>query len=173
MKVMTTTRQQEFQTLVDQHKKILYKVSNSYCRNREDREDLAQEIVVQLWRSFGSFDGRARFSTWMYRIALNVAISSYRKESARSRYILSDEGQLLNAIDEKFHQSDEIQALHEFIAALNPLDKALVLLYLDGNNYQEIATVLGISETNVASKINRMKQRMRQEFSGSAQAQRR
>jgi RNA polymerase sigma factor (sigma-70 family) len=169
-KEMTTIRQQEFQTLVDQHKKILYKVCNSYCRNREDREDLAQEIVVQLWRSFRSFDGRARFSTWMYQIALNVAISSYRKESTRSRYILSDEGQLLNAIDEKFHQSDEIQALQEFIAALDPLDKALVLLYLDGNSYQEIAAVLGISETNVASKISRMKQRMRQEFSGSAPA---
>jgi RNA polymerase sigma factor (sigma-70 family) len=157
----TILRQQEFQTLVDQHKKILYKVCNSYCRNREDREDLAQEIVVQLWRSFESFDERARFSTWMYRIALNVAISAYRRESARTRYILSDEGQLLNAIDEKTHQS---------IAALDPLDKALVLLYLDGNSYQDIAAVLGISETNVATKISRMKQRMRQEFSGSAQA---
>jgi RNA polymerase sigma factor (sigma-70 family) len=166
----TILRQQEFQTLVDQHKKILYKVCNSYCRNREDREDLAQEIVVQLWRSFESFDERARFSTWMYRIALNVAISAYRRESARTRYILSDEGQLLNAIDEKTHQSDEIQALHRAIAALNPLDKALVLLYLDGNSYQDIAAVLGISETNVATKISRMKQRMRQEFSGSAQA---
>jgi RNA polymerase sigma factor (sigma-70 family) len=133
----TILRQQEFQTLVDQHKKILYKVCNSYCRNREDREDLAQEIVVQLWRSFESFDERVRFSTWMYRIALNVAISAYRRESARTRYILSDEGQLLNAIDEKTHQSDEIQALHQSIAALDPLDKALVLLYLDGNSYQD------------------------------------
>jgi len=166
----TILRQQEFQTLVDQHKKILYKVCNSYCRNREDREDLAQEIVVQLWRSFESFDERARFSTWMYRIALNVAISAYRRESTRTRYILSDEGQLLNAIDEKTHQSDEIQALHQAIAALDPLDKALILLYLDGNSYQDIAAVLGISETNVATKISRMKQRMRQEFSGSAQA---
>jgi RNA polymerase sigma-70 factor (ECF subfamily) len=166
----TILRQHEFQTLVDQHKKILYKVCNSYCRNQEDREDLAQEIVVQLWRSFESFDERARFSTWMYRIALNVAISAYRRESTRTRYILSDEGQLLNAIDEKIHQSGEIQALHQFIAALDPLDKALVLLYLDGNSYQDIAAVLGISETNVATKISRMKQRMRQELSGSAQA---
>jgi len=166
----TILRQQEFQTLVDQHKKILYKVCKSYCRNQEDREDLAQEIVVQLWRSFASFDERARFSTWMYRIALNVAISAYRRESTRKRHILSDEGQLLNAIDEKIHQSDEIQALHQFIAALDPLDKALVLLYLDGNSHQDIAAVLGISETNVATKISRMKQRMRQELSGSAQA---
>jgi RNA polymerase sigma-70 factor (ECF subfamily) len=106
----------------------------------------------------------------MYRIALNVAISFYRRESTRTRYVLSDEGQLLNAIDENVHQSDEIQALHQFVALLDPLDKALVLLYLDGNSYQEIAYVLGISETNVATKISRMKQRMRQELSGSAPA---
>jgi RNA polymerase sigma-70 factor (ECF subfamily) len=163
-------RQQEFQTVLDQHKKILYKVCNSYCRNRDDREDLAQEIVVQLWRSFGSFDERARFSTWMYRIALNVAISFYRRESTRSRYVLSDDGQLLNAIDETHQVSDQMQALYQFIAAQDPLDKALVLLYLDGNSYLEIADVLGISETNVATKISRVKQRMRQELSGSTQA---
>jgi RNA polymerase sigma factor (sigma-70 family) len=169
--MITLEQQQEFQTLVDRHRKILYKICNSYCRNREDREDLAQEIVVQLWRSFGTFDERARFSTWMYRIGLNVAISFYRKESARTRYILSDEGQLLTAVDETADQSSEIQALHQFIATLDPLDKALVLLYLDGNGYLEIADVLGISETNVATKINRMKQRMRQELTGPAHLQ--
>jgi RNA polymerase sigma-70 factor (ECF subfamily) len=157
--MITLQQQQEFQTLVDLHKKILYKICNSYCRNRGDREDLAQEIVVQLWRSFG-----------MYRIGLNVAISFYRKETARTRYILSDDGQLLNAINETTYQSSEIQALHQFIATLDPLDKALALLYLDGNSYLEIANVLGISETNVATKISRMKQRMRHELSGSAQS---
>src|SRR5580658_986021 len=94
-KQMTTPELQErFQTRVDEHKKILYKVCNSYCRNRDDREDLAQEIMVQLWRSFGSFDGHARFSTWMYRIALNVAISFYRRESTRTRFVLSNDEHL-------------------------------------------------------------------------------
>ena len=168
--MITLQQQQEFQTLVDRHRRILYKICNSYCRNRDDREDLAQEIVVQLWRSFGTFDERARFSTWMYRISLNVAISFYRKETARTRHILSDDGQLLNAIDETDYQSSEIQALHQFIAILDPMDKALVLLYLDGNSYLEMADVLGISETNVATKISRMKERMRQELSGSSQS---
>src|SRR5271166_6867984 len=109
---MTTAAQQErFQTLVDQHKKILYKVCNSYCRNRDDREDLAQEIIVQLWRSFGTFDERFRFSTWMYRIALNVAISFYRRESTRTRHVLSTDQRLLNAVDEKTCQPPEVQAL--------------------------------------------------------------
>src|ERR1017187_3371389 len=116
---MTTPAQQErFQTLVDQHKKILYKVCNSYCRNRDDREDLAQEIIVQLWRSFGSFDERGRFSTWMYRIALNVAISFYRRENARTRYVLSDDAHLLNAIDETANQPTEMQGLYQFIEGL-------------------------------------------------------
>ena len=89
---MTTPELQErFQTLVDEHKKILFKVCNSYCRDRDARDDLAQEIIIQLWRSFGKFDGRYRFSTWMYRIALNVAISFYRRENTRARYVISDD----------------------------------------------------------------------------------
>ena len=164
----TLVRQEKFATLVDEHKKILYKVCNSYCRNRDDREDLAQEISIQLWRSFGTFDERLRFSTWMYRIALNVAISFYRRESTRARYVISDEQHLLEAIEEKESQPEDIRLLYQFIEELDPLNKALVLLYMDGNSYLEIAEVLGISETNVATKISRIKQTMRQEFRGTA-----
>jgi len=107
--------QERFQTVVDQHKKILYKVCNSYCRNRDDRDDLAQEIIIQLWRSFGKFDERYQFSTWMYRIALNVAISFYRRENTRTRYVISDEQHLLEAIDEAKDQPEEIRFLYEII----------------------------------------------------------
>jgi RNA polymerase sigma factor (sigma-70 family) len=168
--MVTPELQNRFQDLVEEHKKILYKVCNLYCRNRDDRDDLAQEIVIQLWRSFPSFDGRCQFSTWMYRIALNVAISFYRRESTRTRHLISDDDRLLNAIDETASQSEDLRLLYEFIAELDPLNKALILLYLDGNNYKEIADVLGISETNVATKISRLKQTMKQEFSSSAQA---
>ncbi len=168
---MTTPKnQQRFQTLVDEHKKILYKVCNTYCSNRDDREDLAQEIVLHLWRAFGSFDGRCRFSTWMYRIALNVAISFYRRESVRARHVVSDDERLLNEIDDKATHQDEVLLLYQFIAGLDPLNKALVLLYLDGNSYREIADVLGISETNVATKISRLKQTMKHEFGNTAGA---
>ena len=137
---MTTPELQErFQTVVDQHKKILYKVCNSYCRNRDYREDLAQEIIIQLWRSFDKFDERYRFSTWMYRIALNVAISFYRRENRRTRYVIAGEEHLLEAIDETTNQPEEILLLYEFIEGLDPLNKALVLLYLDGNNYHVVA----------------------------------
>jgi RNA polymerase sigma-70 factor (ECF subfamily) len=151
--------EEHFQGLLEEHKKILYKVSNLYCKNRDDREDLAQEIAIQLWRSFPSFDERCRFSTWMYRIALNVAISFYRRENTRSRYIFSDNERLLNAIDETASEPVEMQALYQFIESLDALNRALVLLYLDGNSYLEIAEVLGISETNVATKLSRLKKR--------------
>jgi len=159
----TAAVQDRFQSLVEDHKKILYKICNSYCRNPGDRDDLAQEIVVQLWRSFSAFDGRARFSTWMYRIALNVAISFYRRESVRSRHVVSGDERLLEAADESQSQSEEVQVLYQWIERLDPLNRALALLYLDGNNYQEIAEVLGISETNAATKISRLKQTLRQE----------
>jgi RNA polymerase sigma factor (sigma-70 family) len=162
---MTTPDLQEmFQDRVEQHKKILYKVCNAYCRDRDSREDLAQEIMFQLWRSFGKFDGRCQFSTWMYRIALNVAISFYRSESTRTRHVFSDEQRLLEAVIEPERQPEEVRLLYVFIAELDPLSRALILLYLDGNNYQEIAEVLGISETNVATKISRLKSKMKQEF---------
>jgi RNA polymerase sigma factor (sigma-70 family) len=160
---MTTQAEERFQSLLDEHKKILYKVCNLYCNNRDDREDLAQEIAIQLWRSFGSFDGRCRFSTWMYRIAINVAISFYRREITRTRHILSDDGRLLNVVAETSNPSEELQVLYQFIEELDPLNKALVLLYLDGNTYLEMAEVLGISETNVATKIGRLKKTMREE----------
>src|ERR1700727_1852675 len=112
---MTTPElQEQFQSLVEEHKKILYKVCNSYCRNRDDRDDLAQEIIVQLWRSFGAFDERVRFSTWMYRIALNVAISFYRRESVRARHVVPGSEYLLEAIDESENRSEEIQVLYQW-----------------------------------------------------------
>lgn len=163
---MTTPELQErFQTLLDDHKKILYKVCNTYCRDRDARDDLAQEITIQLWRSFPKFDERWKFSTWMYRIALNVAISFYRRENTRIRYVISNDQQLMEAADELKNPPAEVQLLYGFIEGLDAMNKALALLYLDGHNYREIAEILGIGEANVATKISRLKTKMRQEFS--------
>jgi len=148
---------------MEEHKKILYKVANSYCHNPDDRDDLAQEIIVQLWRSFRSFDGRVRFSTWMYRIALNVAISFCRRENVRSRHLVPDNERLLDVAAEAPAESDDVQALYQWIERLDALHRALALLYLDGNSYHEIAEILGISETNAATKISRLKQTLRKE----------
>jgi RNA polymerase sigma factor (sigma-70 family) len=161
-------RQEQFQTLIEEHKRILYKVCYAYCRNRDDRDDLAQEILLQLWRSFGAFDGRNRFSTWMYRIALNVAISFTRRESTRTHHVLSADERLLDTVEETTSPPEEILILYQFIEGLDSLHKALVLLYLDGYSYQEIGEALGISETNVATKLSRLKQSMKREFAESS-----
>ena len=158
--------QDRFQTLVDRHKKILYKVCNSYCRNPDDREDLAQQIVAQLWQSFRSFDGRVQFSTWMYRVALNVAISWYRRERTRTSHILPAGERLLDVAVPTEPEPDDIRLLYQFIETLDELNKALILLYLDGHTNREIGEVLGISETNVGTKISRLKTTMRHEFAG-------
>lgn len=157
-------RHAKFLALIEDHKRILYKVCQSYCPTREDRDDLAQEMIVQLWRSFGSYNEQYRFSTWMYRICLNVAISFHRRESTRRRHILSADERVLDAVDESENSSDDIVLLYQFIDRLDALNKALVLLYLDGNSYREIADVLGISATNVATKISRLKQSVKREL---------
>jgi RNA polymerase sigma factor (sigma-70 family) len=162
--------QESFQTLVEAHAKILYKVCRSYCRDPDSREDLAQEIMVQLWRSFPRFDGRCKFSTWMYRISLNVAISFYRSESTRARRVISGQDQFLEIPGQPEGPTDEIRLLYQFVEALDPLNKALILLYLDDNSYREIAEVLGITETNVATKISRLKNKMKQELSPAPRA---
>jgi RNA polymerase sigma-70 factor (ECF subfamily) len=166
-----TQRQERFLSLLDEHKKILWKVASGYCRNPADRQDLAQEIVVQLWRSFGRYDERRRFSTWMYRIALNVAITFYRGETRRSRRTVPAAESILEIAAEASEPAaadEDLAQLHRAIARLDELDRALVLLYLDGNRYETIAEVLGISETNVGTKIHRIKQRLRRDVAGTA-----
>ena len=156
-------QQERFVLLVEQHKKILYKVAGSYCRNVADRHDLTQEIIIQLWRSFARYDEQYRFSTWMYRIAMNVAISFYRGESRRTRdEVPFDEPIFEIAAPEP--ESDDIRLLRQFIDALDELNKALIILYLDGNDHATIAEVLGISATNVSTKIGRIKERLRRNF---------
>ena len=162
--------QQAFEKLLREHQRILFKVASVYARDSEDRHDLVQEICMQLWRSFAGFDERrARFSTWMYRVALNVAISHRR----RSRPEQSLEQEQLNALEGSagIAEPDErLAALHRFIAQLDPLNRALILLYLEDRGYGEIAEILGISETNVATKISRIKQKLRSQMTGSLPA---
>jgi RNA polymerase sigma-70 factor (ECF subfamily) len=166
----TQDSQTRFFAELDAHRRILSKVTRTYCREPADREDLAQEIVVQLWRSFPRFDGRSKFSTWMYQVALNVAISYQRSEIVRARYVISDEAQILDAVDQTNDEPQEVGLIYEFIDSLNPLDRALVLLYLDGNSHQEISQVLGISTSNVATKMSRLKQAMQLQFGAASRS---
>jgi RNA polymerase sigma factor (sigma-70 family) len=161
MTIGTSEARAQFHELLERHRKIVFKVANTYAREAEDRADLAQEIVAQCWRAFPGYDASRSFSTWIYRIALNVAISFVRGAAQRDRHSV--------ALDESLHdiavaeaESDErVRELHRCIDRLDPLNRALLMLYLDERSYRDIAEILGISETNVATKIGRLKQRIR------------
>ena len=155
-----------FLQLIRDNKGILYKISASYCRNISDREDLVQEMIYQLWRSGHRFDDNQKFTTWMYRIALNVAISFYRKATRSGVKI--DLGVDLQELEDRSPAGesldDRIELLQRFISELGELDKALMILYLEEKSYREIADILGITETNVATKLSRIKGRLKQQF---------
>jgi RNA polymerase sigma factor (sigma-70 family) len=151
---------------LEAHRGILYKVANAYCARREDRSDLIQEMVVELWRAWPRFDGRATFSTWMHRIAVNVAISVFRGESRRIRDTLPIEefGMDLAAADRVLDaEGDDLRALHQLISRLDEINRALILLYLEGYGQDEIADMVGLTPTNVATRINRIKHKLQQD----------
>jgi RNA polymerase sigma factor (sigma-70 family) len=160
-------QKEEFLTRLEEHKLIIYKICNSYCHNPHDRQDLAQEITYQLWRSYERFDERVKFSTWMYRVALNVAITLYRKTKTKDSVIQLTEPdeETEDRKEDRTELEINIRVLQQFINQLKELDKALMILYLEEKSYQEIAEILGITETNVATRISRVKEKLKQKFS--------
>ena len=161
------TKDQEFIRLIKENKGIIHKICNSYCADRDDRADLAQEIIYNLWKSFNNFNSEFKFSTWMYRISLNVAISFYRQEKKFKNHDSIMEG--LIVFEEKSEDKTEVEnnllILQHFINELKEIDKAIILLYLDDKSHREIAQITGFTQTNVATKINRIKDKLRTNFS--------
>jgi RNA polymerase sigma-70 factor (ECF subfamily) len=154
--------QEAFIHLVNQHRGILHKVCRLYCFTETDRQDLFQEIIVQLWRSYPSFRGDAKFSTWLYRIALNTAISDLRKQ--RRRITLTDPELLpaeLQDIQYSGEKEEQLQLLYKAINKLTEVEKALTMLYLEDKSYQEMEDILGISQNNLRVKMNRIKDKLR------------
>jgi RNA polymerase sigma-70 factor (ECF subfamily) len=148
--------------LVNEHRGMLYKVCRMYCFTEPDRQDLFQEIVIQLWRSYPGFRGEAKFSTWLYRIALNTAISGLRKQH---RLITpTDPEQLpteLQDIQYPAEKDEQLQQLYAAIEKLTEVEKALTMLYLEDKTYLEMEEILGISQNNLRVKMNRIKEKLR------------
>lgn len=157
----------KFISVIRENQNLIYKICYSYCSNSEDQKDLQQDILIQLWNSFRKFDGRVKISTWIYRIALNTAISFYRKDSRYKMKTVALDASIisLSAFEPDTGCDEKIILLHKFIERLNEIDKALILLYLDNNSYKDMSEVLGITETNVATKINRVKKKLKEKFS--------
>lgn len=164
----TDDRHDAFSALLQRHRGIVFKVANTYARLAEDRDDLAQEIAARLWHAYPRYDPARSFSTWMYRVALNVAISHVREQTVRGRHdaVPLEEGMHdLADADGVDHERDQhIRLLQGFIQRQPPLERALLLLYLEDRPQREIAEILGITESNVSTKIGRLKQRIRDEL---------
>lgn len=164
--MMNKNSTDDFLNVIESNKGILYKVANSYCRDIEDRKDLIQEIILQLWKSFEKYNDKYRYSTWIYRISLNVAISFYRKESTRKHLSNPLTIDIIDFRDTELSDEKEsnLGLLNLIISKMNDLDKALMLLYLEEKSYREISEIIGITETNVATKLGRIKGKLKNEF---------
>lgn len=144
--------------MINEHRGIIYKVCNLYCLEKEYKKDLFQEIVLQLWKSFPSFRNESQPSTWMYRVALNTAITIFRKESrAPERRSISDAEFEIPDMDSFGDQQEHLGLLKQAIGTLTQIEKAIILLYLEEKSYEEISEIIGITRTNVGVKINRIK----------------
>lgn len=148
----------QFLQLINTHQAIIHKICRLYRDSPQDREDLFQEIIFQLWRSVPSFQGKAKFSSWMYRIALNTAILPFRKKRPDIRYM----DQLPDNPEEPHEPDEQQEQLLYALKQLNDADKALITLYLEDLSYKEIAEITGITENNVGVKLNRIKNKIQQ-----------
>lgn len=149
--------EKEFVRIVEQYKAVIYKVCSVYADNRDEMADYYQEVLANLWRSYASFRGESSLSTWIYRVALYTCVSFVRRKSSRPRSVPLSVGADLWEDDERGAQLKE---LYRLIGRLNRFDKALILLWLEERSYAEIAEITGITKSNVAVKLMRIKERL-------------
>jgi RNA polymerase sigma factor, sigma-70 family len=159
-------KQQFFQEIIEQHKGILFKVAGAYCPNEDDRQDLIQEMMIQIWQSIHKYNHQFKISTWFYRISLNIAISFYRKNTIRAhKYTVLNEQTVQIPNEDKAEDEQQLNLLEQFISELKEIDKALMILYLEDKSHAEIAEILGMSVSNVGTKIGRIKDKLKTRFS--------
>jgi RNA polymerase sigma-70 factor, ECF subfamily len=155
----------KFLDIVEDNKKLIFKVSHMYCDNVIDKRDLFQEIIANMWKAYPGFKGNSKISTWIYRICINTAISWFRDYVKNGNHIeytnLIPQFQTDSGIEELYEQ------LYSAIGNLPKLDKAIMLLQLDGFSYDEISEIIGLTKTNVATKINRIKMKLKQHLSNN------
>jgi RNA polymerase sigma-70 factor (ECF subfamily) len=152
---------QAFIDLLNKHQRIIHKVCTLYMDNPADREDLFQEITLQAWKAYGSFRGEAQFSTWLYRVALNTAITFFRKDKRKPRMVYDDTNHE-RAAEADTQIEEQVIAMYKAIGELSKIDKALVMLYLEDYSYQQIGEMMGITANNVAVKMNRIKTKLKE-----------
>lgn len=155
-------KEKEFLNRIESHKGILYKVSKMYMNNHDDQQDLFQEIVCQLWKSYDSFRNESQFSTWMYRVAVNTAIVFLKKEKRKvDKYEIASENIKEDEGDSHIKES-QIDHFYKAVQKLGKIDKAIIFYQLEGFSHKEIGDNLGISEGNARVKLNRAKEKLKE-----------
>lgn len=157
---MSNSKEKIFLELVNRHKGILHKASRMYASDPEDQQDLQQEIMIQLWKAFESFKGESAFATWMYRVAVNTAITCFKKEKKRTDNFSNQEAG--DTAQEEYNSSkdEQLEIFYKAIQLLNPIEKALMLYYMEGLSHKETGAQLGLSEGNVRVKLGRVKEKL-------------
>lgn len=152
----------EFVDLLYEHQGIVHRICCIYESSLEDREDLYQEVLMQSWRSFASFNGQSKFSTWLYRVALNTALRR-RRNTPGNREVASQTATSLDiAVHERSDSDSDVELLHQCIRELPSLNRAIILLYLEQHTYEEIAEITGLSRANISVRLVRIKDELRQ-----------
>ncbi len=168
-----TSDHEHFLSLVESYQRPLLKVCWAYGRSSHDRDDLLQEIVARLWAAFAKYDRSRKFSTWMFRVALNVAIDFRRRQRrwGRETASLDEDGAAVPAeADDDANKRQQLGELRELLERQSDPDRAILILYLERNSYREIGDVLGMSESNVGTRLNRLKKSLRQSVHGPSDA---
>ncbi|NNJ88495.1 MAG: RNA polymerase sigma factor [Eudoraea sp.] len=159
---MNKELEHQFVTALENNQNIVHKVCSLYTNSRDAHNDLFQEITIQLWKAYPKFRGESKFSTWMYRVALNTAITLYRKSKKRVQTQDFDSVIFKIKADEYDPtQEQQLTLMYKAVKQLGDIEKALVFLYLEDKNYSEISDTLGISEVNARVKMNRIKTKLR------------
>jgi RNA polymerase sigma factor (sigma-70 family) len=153
--------EKQFEKHISDNKLLIYKVCRMYAFCEADRQDLFQEVIIQLWRAFPKFKGQSKFSTWLYRVAINTAITSLRKQT---HFIKTCEPAILpQHLDENtsYEEEEQLKLLYQAIEQLNQVEKAITMLYMEDKTYEEMEDILGISQGNLRTKMNRIKDKIR------------
>ena len=160
---MNKELEHSFVELLETHQNIIHKVCRLYTNGYDAHNDLFQEITIQLWKAYPKFRGDSKFSTWMYRVALNTAITLYRKSKRKIQTQEFNNIQFkIKAEDYDDTEEQQLKLMYNAIKELNDIEKALVFLYLEDKNYSEISDTLGITEVNARVKMNRVKTKLKQ-----------
>lgn len=153
----TQSSDSQFMEMIRQNEGIIYKVTSFYADKEHPIGDLYQEVVLNLWKGYPSFRGESKYSTWIYRIALNTCVSFYRTSKKNVNYV-----DISMDVPDVVENNEQIQELYKLINRLGKIERALVLLYLDDKPYKEISEITGLSVTNVATKLSRIKDKLKQ-----------